>query len=95
MENEKCNCGKNAGFHKPQDNCPKPRPLTDKEMLKIAVNLLERYYELCRELDTKDVMTSSDLIMYEDDFQRLYNDEVWEEDKAEVIKNLRLFTQKV
>lgn len=67
--------------------------LTDKEMLKIASNLLHRYYDLCTELDTNGVMTSSDLVMYEDDWQKLYNDEVADEKQDEIIKNLKLFTE--
>ncbi len=66
--------------------------LTKDEQIAIAKDLLNRYYELCEEIDTEGIMSSSDLILYEDDFQQYLDGEIEEKYLEERIKNLKLFT---
>lgn len=63
---------------------------SDKELLKWAVEIMNRQAEIIRELD-EGYYTSSDLILYGDDLVKLIDDEIEDEDLKKTIKNLKLF----
>lgn len=68
--------------------------ITQDETIKMASDLMRRFSELVNEL-SPEVYSSSDLIMYADDWQKMIDNEVEPENWDNFIKNLRLFTEVV
>ena len=62
-----------------------------KEIIRHASEMLNRYSKLVNEIDP-EYYSSSDLILYSDDLEKVIKGEVEPEDLAKTMKQIRLFT---